>query len=133
MWTALHFVALGYPESPSEKEAAEYRAFFVAVGHVLPCSCAANYRLHLESDLPLGPTVLSGRRALFDWTVAMHNLVNAQTGKPAWSSDEAFAFYISGAPTTKNGPGLAGTMALATLIAAVAVGIAFLVWKRRTP
>ena len=76
VWRALHYIALGYPDDPSPDQQAAYRAFFTALGPVLPCaSCATNYQQHLR-DLPVEPALQKGGRALFEWTVALHNLVN---------------------------------------------------------
>jgi hypothetical protein len=129
LWTSIHYIALGYPETPTAKDAATYREFFAAIGNVLPCKCAVNYKRHFETDMPVDP-FLGGRRDLFAWTIKMHNLVNAESGKPTWNADEAYDFYASGAAVKgKGGPGIAGTMALSTLIAACAIGVAYTVYR----
>jgi hypothetical protein len=94
LWRALHLVALGYPTRPSDAERAAYRAFYENIAHVLPCAtCAANYRRHLQEDLPLEPGLLDGGHdgALFAWTVRLHNLVNAELGAPRadWTPEQA--------------------------------------------
>lgn len=65
---------------------------------LLPCvRCSENYREHLSSPrLPSLDSVIEaaslqeGSRALFDWTVELHNLVNHSLGKPYnWRADAA--------------------------------------------
>lgn len=88
VWTALHLIALGYPSDPDAPTRDAYRAFFTAVGPVLPCAmCSDHYAEHL-AVLPIDPALARGGRALFDWTVALHNRVNAQTGKRELTPDE---------------------------------------------
>jgi hypothetical protein len=91
-WRTLHLVALGYPERPSPDDASGYRAFFAGLGSVIPCgTCAANYARHIR-EVPMTDDLFDGSRrdALFDWTVRLHNLVNAELGKRAdWSATQA--------------------------------------------
>lgn len=93
MWRFLHLAALGYPEQAEQEDADRYERFFDALGEVLPCpSCGANYKKHL-SQLPIRP-FLSGRDALFDWTVRLHNLVNEQSGKAPVTVEQAKTTFI---------------------------------------
>lgn len=128
-WRTLHYVALGYPAQPTPQDADAYRAFFRAVGPVLPCAaCSLHYQEHLR-DLPLEPFLGRGGPAeggLFAWTVLLHNQVNQRTGKPAWSLQRAAEEYsnphaaaVLRASAPDAGPGAAGTLALATGIAFV--------------
>jgi hypothetical protein len=98
LWAALHFVALGYPESPSEDDVAAYRAFFSALDKVIPCgSCSDNYRRHL-TELSIEPYLISGGEGrLFEWTVLLHNLVNKELEKPRsdWTPEEARAELLA--------------------------------------
>ena len=97
-WRAIHHIALGYPERPGAVEAAAYRAFFRALGPVLPCgTCAENFQRHLAREVPLTDAALAGRDALFAWTVALHNVVNRETGKRELPLAEARRLY-DGAP-----------------------------------
>lgn len=76
-------IALGYPVRPDAQDVKAYRSFFVALGPVLPCqSCSSNYQAHmLELKEELEEALDKGGRALFDWTVALHNIVNREHGK----------------------------------------------------
>lgn len=94
-WTTLHISALGYPDAPSQQEAAAYRNFYVNFGKILPCKkCAANYDRHIAS-LPIDKA-LASREALFAWTVSLHNVVNREQKKSEWNLDYAKEFYING-------------------------------------
>lgn len=89
VWTALHLIALGYPSDPDGPTRDAYRAFFASVGPVLPCAmCGDHYADNLVA-LPIDSALASGGRALFDWTVALHNRVNVKTGKRELTPDEA--------------------------------------------
>lgn len=91
-WYTIHFVALGYPEQPSDIDKQHYTNFFSNIQHVLPCTkCSENYSSHLE-ELPLA-NYLTNRDLLFAWTVQLHNIVNHNLGKESWSIEQAKAFY----------------------------------------
>lgn len=104
-WATLHYVALGYPErDPSPEQQDAYAAFYAAAGHVLPCSaCAANFLRHTD-QLPLGPALAQGRDALFAWTVALHNTVNRELGKPELTAEAARAKLEAGPPPPRRPP-----------------------------
>ena len=97
LWRALHFVALGYPAVADTMTSAAYREFFTHFANVIPCSnCSNNYRRHLL-ELPID-RFLSGRDALFEWTVRLHNIVNAELGhKSDWTPQTAYAALLAGA------------------------------------
>jgi hypothetical protein len=92
VWRALHYIALGYPRSPSAQDKANYRRFYTSLSDVLPCrSCANNYSRHLE-EVKIDPH-LDSPLSLFDWTVDMHNVVNKSLGKPVMGRSVAYANY----------------------------------------
>lgn len=92
MWFSIHFIAQDYPSSPSEEDAVAYRSFFENLWRVLPCyKCGVNYKRHLL-ELPIDEH-LHSREALFAWTVALHNIVNRDLGKPQMSLEEAKKKY----------------------------------------
>lgn len=94
LWYSIHFIALDYPSDPTPDQAAAYRAFFETLGRVLPCyKCSKNYERHLK-EMPLTPQDLLSKDALFAWTVALHNIVNKETGKSEMSVAEARNMYL---------------------------------------
>ena len=73
-WKFMHFVALCYPEKPSDAKKELYRRFFKSIGQVLPCDkCIVNYASHLKK-FPIDK-YLAGPDELFAWTVIMRNEV----------------------------------------------------------
>ena len=92
LWKSIHYVALGYPANPTPEERRVYRTFFDQIlEHLIPCHvCRENYHRHLVelrgawSD----EKRFSSPDGLFDWTVALHNLVNRDTNKPIQDSAE---------------------------------------------
>ena len=96
IWSTIHIVALSFPDSPTDADRDSYRIFYNALGKVLPCSkCQGNYARHM-SEVSIDYYLFS-KQMLFDWTVKLHNIVNAELGKPAWSYEQALAHYSSGA------------------------------------
>ena len=102
LWRALHLVALGYPTVADTMTAAAYRDFFTRFANVIPCSnCSNNYRRHLL-ELPID-RFLTGRDALFEWTVRLHNIVNAELGhRSDWTPEAAYASLMSSTQPCQN-------------------------------
>ena len=87
-WTTLHYIAMGYPSTPTVAVQASYRSFFESLDAVIPCNvCSSNYRAHLR-DHPVAGYLDSPDR-LFRWTVDIHNVVNREHGKRVWTVREA--------------------------------------------
>lgn len=77
-WKLLHGTALHEPRRLTPR-------WFRLLAEVLPCAeCCAHLRSNLEALPP--PDAPS---ALFAWSVALHNRVNSQLGKPGVSAAEA--------------------------------------------
>lgn len=116
----MHAVALNYPVHPSSKQVDAHRTFYTVLQDIIPCkTCAENYKKHL-TELPLEPN-LEDAGKLFQWTVAMHNIVNKMLGKPIVSVDKAR--MIHGTDSKDRGSGLLVVVltTIATLIALVLV------------
>jgi hypothetical protein len=91
MWATIHFIALGFPESPTVAQRAAFTDLFDRVlPMVIPCNeCATNYRRHLRELGGMSFRRFDSASSLFEWTVALHNKVNAELGKPLLSPAEA--------------------------------------------
>ena len=89
-WFFIHSLALGYPASPSKTDKDHYRSFFKNLGNVLPCPwCREHYTKNMkDSELEHG---LESRIDLFNFTVDIHNKVNAMLGKRILTHAEALA------------------------------------------
>lgn len=81
-WALMHLVACTYPTQPTPEDKTRYRAYYLALGGVLPCpGCRVGYAHVLAETVPLTTAVLADRMSLFAWTVQVHNAVNAKLGK----------------------------------------------------
>lgn len=113
-WKAIHFIALGYPEEPSEEHIKSYGSFFVdAFPRVIPCKkCADNYLRHLQ-ELPIAPYLYSGgKHRLFEWTVELHNIVNKELGKDdqEWTVERALKALVANTAADTVGDKVADTV-----------------------
>jgi len=149
VWRAIHFIALGFPsETATELQKESYRIFFRNLDGVLPCfTCAKNYRKHLEKDIgPVEEAIRASAttrpRALFDWTVQLHNVVSRSLGKPGepWTPEQALKELLkSNAQVTKpytcGGGGGGGAeqrrisviTAISLVVVFIAVALAYIV------
>ena len=131
VWTAIHLIALGYPPNPTPDTKRQYRVFFESLGPVLPCAvCSEHYAEHL-AQLPMDGPLDAGGRALFNWTVAMRNLVNDQMGKPQLTPQDVLAQlavkdHLGGGILS---PGRAYTLGLGVILGALAVLVALSVGR----
>lgn len=96
MWASIHFIALGYPDTPSESEKKNYASFFENLYKVLPCNTCSNHlKATLQNEHPLSINNLSNKDALFKWTVDLHNIVNTRLNKPTITLDKATLTYMN--------------------------------------
>jgi hypothetical protein len=99
LWKSIHYIALGYPEYPTEIDVQNYMNFYSDLWKVIPCQkCAINYKKHLE-ELPID-NFLQNKMSLFEWTVKLHNIVNKSLNKPQVSTLEALNIYTNTTTTT---------------------------------
>jgi FAD-linked sulfhydryl oxidase len=85
-WHFIHFVALNYPDKPTEANKKTYLMFLETLQFTLPCEgCQFNWSEKLKKH----PPNLESRKDFFEWTVDMHNQINETNGKPKISYDKA--------------------------------------------
>ena len=90
-WMTIHLTALGYSNSPSYSEKRAAKEFFEGLQFLLPCPiCREHYREHI-TEKPITP-FLDSRKALFSWTVQLHNAVNKKLNKPEFTETEALHY-----------------------------------------
>lgn len=95
MWSSIHFIALGYPNTPSETDKKNYKQFFDNLYSVLPChTCSEHLKQTLLSALPLHANHLVNTNTLFKWTVDLHNIVNKRLKKPTMGLHDATQLYF---------------------------------------
>jgi len=116
LWHAINIIARCYPQNPSISDMRNYRAFFTALGNVLPCpKCQRHYRAHLAA---LGTIPVGSRTQLVDFVAQLHNRVNSATGKAIMPLPEARA-HIMAAGKSGNMPPLAKYIAVAIVVMAI--------------
>ena len=94
LWHTIHFVALGYPKNPSEKDKTNYKLFYENLKNVIPCEeCSKHYEKNLK-EINV-KNFLETKEKLFEWTVLIHNQVNKLLNRSEWSVKKAYSFYTS--------------------------------------
>tara|TARA_Y100000590_G_scaffold454867_1_gene602422 strand:- start:1630 stop:2091 length:462 start_codon:yes stop_codon:yes gene_type:complete len=94
-WKFIHFIALGYPNNPTEQDKVKYKNFFYLLGDVIPCIiCAQHYKKNLEKINI--DSYLSSKNSLLQWTILMHNEVNKSNGKKTYTFDEGIKMIVNG-------------------------------------
>ena len=100
-WTFIHLMILSEKEPLDTTRLAYYEQFFKLLTHLLPCeSC----RQHLSENLNKLPA-LSTQRALFDWSVTLHNHVNEMLKKKTWELDLAYDHWTAVSLGKRSYPG----------------------------
>lgn len=92
-WRLIHLVCHHAPELMDEPIGNLFRRWLHGFGDVIPCkTCRDHFKETLKS-VPITDRVVSGREALFAWSVEAHNHVNATLGKGTWTVPEARAHW----------------------------------------
>ena len=74
-WKFIHYVALGYPDKPTDSDKTAYRNFYESLSDILPCQgCADHYRETIHA-FPVKDH-LASRDQLLRWSFDIHNTVN---------------------------------------------------------
>lgn len=91
-WFFLHSMTLALDdEVPADKQES-VKSIMYDLQNVLPCpSCGVNLAKHMKEN-PIEPH-LKTRDALVKWMVDIHNMVNADVGKPKVSHEEAMRSF----------------------------------------
>jgi hypothetical protein len=114
-WTFMHYVALGYPDQPTEDDKTSYQNFYESLSNVLPCQGCADHYKETILQFPVKDH-LKDRESLLRWSFDIHNTVNKQLGKPVLSYDNALQLY-----TKKQFPNIKFLCKLLILIAILVV------------
>jgi FAD-linked sulfhydryl oxidase len=86
-WRFIHYVALNYPDTPTETDKSKYLNFINALPDVLPCPICG---IHFADNKEKHPPLLDNRIDFFKWTVDMHNFVNEVNDKKKLSYEDAY-------------------------------------------
>jgi hypothetical protein len=84
LWGAIHITCLTGSATPE---------FINAFADALPCPACSNHFKELLQEFPFPNS--NDPLILFEWSVNMHNRVNARIGKPIISVDQALTRWTS--------------------------------------
>ena len=93
-WGSLHLACLSTNVELTEQEKEAVKSFVDSLTKLLPCPIC---RVHFNEVLEKYPIELSLQNGpeLFIWSVTVHNEVNKSLGKPLYTIDEAFNYWIN--------------------------------------
>ena len=98
IWRTIHYISLGYPETPSLNDKQIYKNFIISLKDVLPCAMCRKHFNELLIKHPLTEQVLSSKTNLIKWCIDAHNIVNIQNNKKVFSYEEAINSIMSSKP-----------------------------------
>ena len=85
VWDVIHLISFSYPIQASPLYRSQMNDFLYSIANVLPCkSCSEHFNTNLGTRDNNAPW-LSGRRALTEFLVDIHNKVNNLTDKSTCS------------------------------------------------
>src|ERR1700744_3125039 len=94
-WDFLYYVALSYPDNPTQQEKENMQTFFIIIGKVLPCeTCRFNYVTHMTKH-HLDSISLSSRYNLINWLININNEINLSHGKSFITYDYVVNKYLN--------------------------------------
>ena len=89
-WKFLSYIAINYPEYPTDDEKMKYKQFILTLQHVLPCKiCSKNMTEYIAKNLSVLESKLSSKENLFSFFVDLHNDINTKNGKKQFTYLEA--------------------------------------------
>ena len=94
-WRVAHCLTFLFPATNhTDGEKQLIKDFFHLFPYTLPCStCGEHFQTEMRES-PLSDDVLSTRDALTRWLHAIHNRVNARTGKAEITYDDVYRFFV---------------------------------------
>ena len=90
-WFLIHSIALTLPDSVDAATAETVARLFDDLAALLPCRLCGQHLAEYIAEHPLRGGAPLSRGAVFEWTRAAHNAVNARNAKPEVTSGEALA------------------------------------------
>lgn len=93
-WKFFYSVAYSYPLIPTYQDIMNYKNFFTYVQYVLPCESYRKQYVSQLNELDISP-FLSTQSYLFQWVLAMQNMINKQVNRPALSLQDIFSIYFN--------------------------------------
>lgn len=75
VWKSLRWIINSYPQRATAEDQARFRAYFTALGKVLPC---VNCQEHYQQQVSENPIRLGGREELLRWAYEMYRGSNSE-------------------------------------------------------
>ena len=96
LWFSLHNGAAHAPLEIPENLRVVYWSFLQSLPFWLPCITCTKHALEfIEKHADIKNSITRSRENLFSFTVDFHNYVNAKTGKPQMSYEDAYNMYVN--------------------------------------
>lgn len=94
-WTFLMYIAMAYPDNPTNNDKEHMKLFLRSMGNVLPCEkCRVNFSHH-QLKLPLNENVLNSRINLLNWMATVNNQVRINNNEAEMDIQDIIKKYIS--------------------------------------
>lgn len=94
-WEFLFYVAISYPNNPTNEEQNNMKNFLLYTGKILPCEkCRLNYIDHLKK-YPLNEAALRDRNSLLIWLSNINNEIRVINNKEPLKTDKIIDRYIN--------------------------------------
>lgn len=99
-WHFIHYVALNYPDKPTQEDREVYLQFLNNLENILPCPICGN---HFKENMEKHPPNMNSKMEFFNWTVDMHNFVNELHGKKKVTYEKALDELTKNPDYIRNG------------------------------
>jgi hypothetical protein len=88
LWGAIHYIALGAPETLDSNQKIQYKNFYMLLPQIIPCNNCGKHFQEILNNFPID-NYLNNAESLFTWTVIVHNEVNKRLEKPEFTVIDA--------------------------------------------
>ena len=98
-WKSLHLLIIGLPDELTSDHRQAITDYFNSLLYLLPCkACRQHYALYFEES----PVNVSTKKALWQWSVNLHNYVNKSNKKKEYTYDEALVMTLKNTRSTNQ-------------------------------
>lgn len=93
-WKFFYSIAYGYPLIPTYQDIMNYKNFFIYLQYVLPCESYRKQYANQLNEVDINP-FLTTQSYLFQWVLAMENMVNKYVGRKELNIQDVFNVYFN--------------------------------------
>ena len=107
-WRYYHIMSLNYPANPSPALRERMKAYILSIPASLPCIICQKHASKFiattsECTYPTLDAVVSSQPNLFSFFVRFHNYVNQKQGKPSFTLQQAYTYWLDQIHDTIDG------------------------------